>query len=178
MRASVARILDTRRTVAAASISTLALGYFFIFVWAPHPWSWQGIDAYHELAKALARGEPFQTTDVPWGYAYYAAFFYWLFGERIWIPLVVQATLNGAVPFLLYWLVEPLAGRRVAVLAALIAGVFSFNTIYASTQSSDTICTVLFLTGLLCFARGVRAAELGAFAASGVLFGLVPIGRA
>jgi hypothetical protein len=111
---------------------------------------------------------------VPWGYAYYAAFFYWLFGERIWIPLVVQATLNGAVPFLLYWLVEPLAGRRVAVLAALIAGVFSFNTIYASTQSSDTICTVLFLTGLLCFARGVRAAELGAFAASGVLFGLVP----
>lgn len=174
MRGSLARMLDSTRTVAAASLLTLALGYFFIFVWAPHPWSWQGIDAYHELAKALARGEPFQTTDVPWGYAYYAAFFYWLFGERIWIPLVVQATLNGAVPFLLYWLVEPLAGRRVAVLAALIAGVFSFNTIYASTQSSDTICTVLFLTGLLCFASGVRAAHLGAFAASGVLFGLVP----
>ena len=174
MRDSLASILDSTRTVTAASIITLAIGYFFIFVWAPHPWSWQGIDAYHELAKALARGEPFQTTDVPWGYAYYAALFYRFFGERIWIPLVVQATLNGAVPFLLYRLVEPLAGRRVAVLSALIVGLFSFNTIYASTQSSDTICTVLFLGGLLCFARGVRESHLGSFAASGLLFGLVP----
>ena len=174
MRDSLANVLDSTRTVTAASIITLAIGYFFIFAWAPHPWSWQGIDAYHELAKALARGEPFQTTDVPWGYAYYAAFFYWLFGERIWMPLVVQATLNGAVPFLLYRLVEPLAGRRVAVLSAMIVGLFSFNTIYASTQSSDTICTVLFLGGLLCFARGVRESHLGSFAASGVLFGLVP----
>src|SRR5687767_15249022 len=174
MRESLANVLDSTRTVTAASIITIAIGYFFIFVWAPHPWSWQGIDAYHELAKALARGEPFQTTDVPWGYAYYAAFFYWLFGERIWIPLVVQATLNGAVPLLLYWLVEPLAGRRVAVLSALIAGIFSFNTIYASTQSSDSICTVLFLAGLVALAKGARDGRLSAFVASGVLFGLVP----
>ena len=174
MRQSLARILDSRRTVTVASLITLALGYFFIFVWAPHPWSWQGIDAYHELARALARGEPFQTTDVPWGYAYYASFFYRLFGERIWIPLVVQATLNGAVPFLLFWLVEPLAGRRVAVLSALIVGVCSFNTIYASTQSSDTLCTVLFLSGLLSVAKGARESRLSPFVAAGVLFGLVP----
>lgn len=153
---------------------TLGLGYFFIFGWAPHPWSWQGIDAYHELAKSLARGEPFHTTDVPWGYAYFAAACYRLFGERIWVPLVIQATLNGLVPLLLYRLVAPLAGRRVAALAALIAGVFSFNTIYASTQSSDSICTVLFLGGLLYFARAARDARLLPIVLSGVLFGLVP----
>ena len=153
---------------------TLSLGYFFIFVWAPHPWSWQGIDAYHELAKSLARGEPFQTTDVPWGYAYYAALLYRLFGEHLWLPLVLQATLNAFVPWLLFRLVAPLAGRRVAALSALIVGVFSFNTVYASTQSSDAICTALFLAGLLLLARGFRGNRFWAFAAAGVLFGLVP----
>ncbi len=154
--------------------ATLALGYFFIFIWAPHPWSWQGIDSYHELAKALARGEPFPTTDVPWGYAYYAAFFYRFFGDRIWLPLVVQATVNALVPLLLYRLVAPLAGTRVAAMSAAIAGLFSFNTIYASTQSSDALCTVLFLAGLLCLARGVRTQQPGAFALAGLCFGIVP----
>jgi hypothetical protein len=174
MRAALVRTLDSPYAVRAASALTLVLGYVFIFVWAPHPWSWQGIDAYHELAKSLARGEPFQTTDVPWGYAYYAAFFYRMFGDRIWVPLVVQATLNGAVPFLLYRLVEPLAGRRTATLSALIVGAFSFNTIYASTQSSDTICTVLFLTALLFLAAGIRQQTITPFVLSGLLLGLVP----
>lgn len=174
MRHAIIRILDSPLAVRGAMILTLLLGYFFVFVWAPHPWSWQGIDAYHELARSLARGEPFQTTDVPWGYAYYAAFFYWLFDDRIWVPLVAQATLNALVPWMLYRLVEPLTGRRVAVLSALIVAVLSFNTIYASTQSSDTICTVLFLAGLLCLARGARDATLWPFALGGVLFGLVP----
>jgi hypothetical protein len=160
--------------VRAAMAATLALGYFFIFVWAPHPWSWQGIDSYHELARALARGEPFPTTDVPWGYAYYAAFFYRVFGERIWLPLVVQATANAFVPLLLYRLVAPLAGPRVAAMSAVIVGLFSFNTIYASTQSSDALCTVVFLLGLLCLARGFREQRLGPFALAGLCFGIVP----
>lgn len=174
MRQSIIRVLDAPHAVRAATIITLLLGYFFIFVWAPHPWSWQGIDAYHELAQALARGEPFPTTDVPWGYASYAALLYRLVGDRIWVPLVVQATLNAAVPLMLFRLVMPLAGRRVAVLSALIAGVFSFNTIYASTQSSDSICTVLFLAALWSLARGMRGDSAVPFAVAGVLFGLVP----
>lgn len=174
MRLSVIRVLDSPHAVRAASIVTLLVGYFFIFVWAPHPWSWKGIDAYHELAQVLARGEPFPTTDVPWGYASYAALFYWLVGDRIWVPLVVQATLNATIPIMLFKLVMPLAGRRVAVLSALIAGLFSFNTIYASTQSSDSICTVLFLAGLVLLARGMRSGSVAPFVVAGVLFGLVP----
>jgi hypothetical protein len=170
----MARVLDSRVTVYAASLVTLALGLFFMFVWAPHPWGWQGIDQYHELAKALARGEPFATTDVPWGYAYYAAFFYALFGDHVWLPVLVQVIINAAAPLLLYRLARPLVGTRTATLSALILGVFSFNTIYASTQASDAICTVLFLTALVVLARGARNGSMMDMAIGGFVAGLVP----
>ena len=73
MRMALQRWLDSPRSTTFASLTTLAIGLFFVFVWAPHPWSWRGIDQYDELARALARGEPFGTTDVPWGYAYFVA---------------------------------------------------------------------------------------------------------
>ena len=174
MRATIARVLDRRQTVAIASLITLALGLFFTFVWAPHPWGWQGIDQYHELARALARGEPFATTDVPWGYAYYGAFFYRLFGDRVWVPVLAQVVVNTAAPLLLYRLARPLVGARTATLAALILGVFSFNTVYASTQASDAVCTVLFLSSLVILARGVRNRSAVDMALGGLLSGLVP----
>jgi len=62
--------------VHAASLVTLAFGLFFVFVWAPHPWGREGFDHYHQLALTLAAGQPFPTMEVPWGYAYFAAFFY------------------------------------------------------------------------------------------------------
>ncbi|MBY0493518.1 MAG: glycosyltransferase family 39 protein [Cyanobacteria bacterium] len=170
----IARLLDSRSTVVVASLITLALGLFFTFVWAPHPWGWQGIDQYHELAKALARGEPFGTTDVPWGYAYYGAFFYWLFGDRVWVPVLAQVFINAAAPVLLYRLALPLVGNRTATLAALILGIFSFNTVYASTQASDAVCTVLFLSSLLLLARGARAGSTIDIAIGGFLSGVVP----
>ena len=167
-------VLDARSTVVVASLITLALGLFFTFVWAPHPWGWQGIDQYHELAKALARGEPFGTTDVPWGYAYYGAFFYWLFGDRVWLPVLAQVIINATAPLLLFRLAQPLVGARTATLAALILGVFSFNTVYASTQASDAVCTVLFLCSLVVLARGVRERRMLDMAIGGLLSGLVP----
>ena len=174
MRQTLERLLDSTRTVYFAAATSLVLGLFFIFVWAPHPWGWQGIDAYHELARAITRGDGFQTTDVPWGYAYFAAAFYYVFGEHVWIPLVVQVILNATVPVMLYHLVRPLSTQRTAVLASAIVGVFSFNTVYASTQVSDTISTVMFLAALLGFARGYRTGSLGSFALSGLLMGIVP----
>lgn len=174
MRSRLLSWLDSPRTPAVAGLISLALGLFFLLVWAPHPWGWQGIDAYHGLAGALARGEPFATTDVPWGYAYYLALFYALFGERQWAPLLGQVVANSFVPVLLYRLARPYTDHRTATLAALLIGIFSFNTVYASTQASDAICTVLFLCALLAFSRGSRRGEAAAFALSGVLFGLVP----
>jgi hypothetical protein len=168
------RFLDRSSTVHVAAAISLGLGLFFTFVWAPHPWGWQGIDQYHDLAARLARGEPFATTDVPWGYAYFAAFFYRFFGERIWVPLTVQVIINAAAPILLYQLVRPLTSQRVAVLAALITGVFSFNNVYASTQASDALCTVIFLLSVLTLARAISTGSLALFALSGLLFGVVP----
>lgn len=174
MRRRLAELLESRWTLVAAASTSLLLGLFFSFVWAPHPWGWRGIDQYHELARALARGEPFGTTDVPWGYAYYVAAWYSVFGEHVWLPVLGQVILNALVPLLLYELVRVPAGKRIATLAALLAGIFSFNTIYASTLSSDALCTVLFLAALVCFARGHRAGSASYFAASGLLAGLVP----
>ena len=76
------RLLDTKRTVYLAAAITLGLGLFFLFVWSPLPWGWLGIDHYDDRARRLAAGQPFDTTDVPWGYAYYLAFFYAIFGPR------------------------------------------------------------------------------------------------
>ena len=78
------------RTVRAACLLSLAIGLLFVFVRAPHPWGWNGFDHYHELALALASGQPFPTMEVPWGYAYFLSAFYRLFGDRPWIPLLVQ----------------------------------------------------------------------------------------
>jgi hypothetical protein len=166
-------LLSPKARVIAAAI-TLAIGLVFTFVWAPHPWGWRGIDQYHQLAVSLAHGEPFGTTDVPWAYAYYVAAFYALFGEHAWIPVVVQVFVNAAVPLLLYAVAAPLTSRRTAALAALLIGVFSFNTVYASTQSSDALCTVTFLGALVFLARAYRTGQLGWYAASGVLSGLMP----
>lgn len=167
-------LLDSPRIPLLASLLTLGLGLFFTFVWAPHPWPWEGIDQYHDLARAIVRGEGFPTTDVPWGYAYYVAAFYSIFGYAPVAPILGQLILNAGMPLLLFALVKPLAGQRTAALSALIVGVFSFNTVYASTQASDAVCSVLFMAATLCFARGHATGRTAYFAASGVLAGLVP----
>ena len=49
---------------------------------------------------------------------------------------------------------------------------FSFNTIYASTESSDALCTVLFLAAIVAFARGLGRRGIVPFAIAGVLCGI------
>jgi len=174
VRARIAAGLDRPGLIPVACGASLAIGLFFLFVWSPLPWGWEGIDFYNDRAVRLAAGLPFDTTDVPWGYAYFVAAFYLIFGNHPWIPLVAQVALNSLVPLLLYRLVQPLMGRRVAALSALMAGVFSFNTVYASTQSSDCVSTVLFLASLLLFSRGHLAGSTLLFAVAGLVAGLVP----
>lgn len=174
MRTALQRWLDSPRVTLFAPLTTLAIGLFFVFVWAPHPWGWRGIDQYDTLARELVRGQPFSTTDVPWGYTYYLAACLALFGERTWVPVTIQVFLNALTPLLVFTIARPAVGQRVAALAAWITAVFSFNTVYASTQSSDSICTVLFLLSVLCFIYGHTQSSTGAFVAAGALSGIVP----
>jgi len=160
--------------VPAACAISLALGLFFIFVWAPHPWGWEGFDHYHQLALTLAAGQPFPTMEVPWGYAYFAAAFYRMFGDRPWVLLLAQALLNAAVPWLTYRAALDWTSQRTAIVAAAITGLFSFNTIYTSTQSSDAVCTVIFMAALVVFGHALRRERWQAFAVSGLLTGLAP----
>ena len=174
MNRRLERALNSHWTVYAACAISLALGLFFIFVWAPHPWGWEGFDHYHEIALALASGQPFPTMDVPWGYAYFAAAFYRLFGDRPWTVLVAQVLMNASVPWLVYRFALVWTDRATAVLAGLIAGVFSFNTVYASTQSSDAVCTVMFMAALVVFAAARRGDRWRDYALAGVLLGVAP----
>jgi hypothetical protein len=172
MRRWIERALNGAWIPYAAIGISFVIGLFFIFVWVPHPWGWEGFDHYHEIAIELARGRPFPTMEVPWGYAYFLAAFYRTFGARPWIPLVAQVALNALVPLLTFVLARTWCDRRTATLAALLTAVFSFNTIYASTESSDAICTVLFLTAIVAFTRGLGRRGLLQFAIAGALSGI------
>ena len=155
--------------------AALAIGLLFIFVWAPHPWGWAGFDGYQDFALTLARGGAFPTIDQPWGYAYFLAFFYKFFGNRPVLPLVAQALLNALLPWLVYEYAASEFDKRVAAVAALLTGFLCLNTVYASTQSSDSVCTVIFMTAVLLFARARRQHDdWRLYAIAGLLLGLAP----
>ena len=172
LRTFADRTLRSTTTVYVSCAISFVLGLFFIFVWSPLPWGWQGIDFYYDMALGLARGGSFDTIHVTWGYPYFLAFWYRLFGDRPWVPLVVQASLNATIPFMLYRLARLELGPRIGVMSALVAGVLSFNTVYAATQSTDSVCTVLFVAAMWCFAEGRARRRLSLFALSGLLVSL------
>ena len=162
------------RLVYAACGASLVIGVIFVFVRAPHPWGWEGFDHYHELALGLAQGRGFPTMDYPWGYAFFLAAFYRAFGDHPWIPLTAQVVLNALTPILVFDLASTWLDRRTATLAALLTGLFSFNTVYASTQSSDAICTIVFMAALVAFAAARRRDRLAGYALVGLLTGIAP----
>jgi hypothetical protein len=168
------RLRDWPVLVFAAAAASFALSLVFIFVRAPHPWGWEGFDHYHEIALELAGGRPFPTMEVPWGYAYFLAAFYRLFGDHPWIPLLVQAALNATVPLLVFEFACTWLDRSTAILAAMLTGIFSFNTVYASTQSSDAICTCVFMAAVVAFSIARRRESGRWFAITGVLAGIAP----
>jgi hypothetical protein len=162
----------SRRTVYAACGASLAIGLFFILVWAPHPWGWEGFDNYHDYGRVLARGGLFPTLDQPWGYPHFLAVFYRLFGDRPLIPLLAQTALNALMPLVVYLFARDEFDERVAAMAALLTGVLSFNTVYASTQAGDPLCNLIFMTAVLLFARGRRRGDWRLHAAAGALVGI------
>src|SRR5439155_1299843 len=64
--------------------------------------------------------------------------------------------------------------RSTATCAAVLTGISSFNTIYASTESSDALCTVIFMTAVYFLTIGLRHRHLAPFAAAGLLAGIAP----
>ena len=156
-----------------ASGITLAIGLFFIFVWAPHPWGWRGIDQYHQIAEVLAKGGSFDTFDVPWGYGYFLAPFYWLFGPTPLPALLVQALLNATIPLMVFAYASRAFDRRVAAVATLLVAVLSFNTVYVPAESTDSVSTTLFMVMLLAFVRGREENRWGWFLVVGLCGGIV-----
>ena len=170
--ATLDRMLTDRRLPAVAAAVSLAIGVLFVLVWAPHPWGWYGIDQYHQLAVDLSEGQPFGTLDVPWGYGYFLAAFYAVFGPSPLPALLAQVALNACIPVFVYRVAARGFDRRVAGIAALLAATVSFNTIYASTEASDSVCTFLFMAMVWNFVEARHTGAWPRFVATGVLVGL------
>jgi hypothetical protein len=168
----VDRLASNPRLPLVGAAISLLIGLVFIFVWAPHPWGWFGIDQYHQIAVELAKGGTFDTFDVPWGYAYFLAPFYRLFGPTPLPALITQALLNATIPLLVYAYASRAFDRRVAAVATLLVAIFSFNTVYVSTESTDSVSTVLFMAMLLAFVRGRQDNRIRWFVTVGVLAGI------
>ena len=88
------------------------------------------------------------------------------------IPLLAQTALNALMPLVVYLFARDEFDERVAATAALLTGVLSFNTVYASTQAGDPLCNLIFMTGVLLFARGRRRGDWRLHAAAGALVGI------
>jgi dolichyl-phosphate-mannose-protein mannosyltransferase len=158
--------------VSVSIAASFAIGLVFIFVWTPHPFGWYGIDQYHQLAIELAQGRPFSTLDVPWGYPYFLAAFYRVFGPTPLPALLAQVALNALIPALVYRFARETFDARVAAVAALLTAVLSFNTVYASTESTDSVATFLFMALLVLWNIGRRNGRWPWFAACGLLCGI------
>jgi Dolichyl-phosphate-mannose-protein mannosyltransferase len=169
MMRAIDAALGRRATVYVACAASLALGLFFIFIWTPLPWGWKGIDGYDAISVDLAQGAPFPTVHLVWGYAYFLAFFYWLFGNHPAVGLSAQAIFNASIPLMLYHIVRREMSERIAVMAAVLVGFLSFNTVYASTQASDAMCTVLVVATVLCLQQGERLQRIFYFVLAGLL---------
>jgi len=161
-----------RLLLVTAWAASLALGLVFVFVKAPHPWGWEGFDNYRALGLSLARGETYATLEVPWGYPAFLAVFYRIFGDRQWIPLLVQVALNSLLPLLVYAALRERIGEREALVGALLVGVVSFTTVYASTQTSDSLAAFLFVTATVLLLRARERGGRRWFAASGLAAGV------
>jgi Dolichyl-phosphate-mannose-protein mannosyltransferase len=171
-RSATGRLPEPEIVVYGACAISLAIGLLFVFVRAPHPWGWIGFDHYGELALDIARGRGFPTMEVPWGYAYFLAAFYRIAADRPWIPLVVQVALNATLPMLVFLFARTWLDKPTAAVAALLTGVFSFNTVYASTLSSDAMCTWLFMSAMVAVANARSRDDTRWFALVGFLTGL------
>lgn len=73
---------------------------------------------------------------------------------------------------MIYYLVRLEIGRREAVISALLVAVFSFNTVYASTQATESICTTVLVATVLLFSLGRNSGKLLYFGLSGLLASL------
>jgi hypothetical protein len=160
--------------VYAACAASLAIGLIFVFVGAPHPWGREGFDHYHEIALGVAAGGGFPTMEVPWGYAFFLAAFYRVFGDHPAVPLTVQVVLNALIPILVFEFARTRLDRTTATLAAVLTGLLSFNTVYASTQSSDAVCTCIFMAAVVAVAAALRRDDWRLFALAGALAGIAP----
>ena len=91
------------------------------------------------------------------GYILFLAALFSLFGEGAWPVRYVQAVLGAITCVIIGRLGKELAGRRVGVIAGILAATYPSYILFTGRILTETLSTFLLWLGLLALVRGVRS---------------------
>lgn len=89
----------------------------------------------------------------PLGYALFLAFWYWLFTPKIWIPILAQIALSTASIYLVYRIVQMMASRAAARLAALLYAIYPNSILHANSIMTEVLYNFLLLIVVFVWVR-------------------------
>lgn len=134
---------------------------------------------YNILAKCIAFNFSFcaDTFRTP-VYPAFVALFYWLFGVKVWVVLLVQVFLNVISGYLLFKISECLfTNKNIGYVALILFALDPQQIIFTTYLYTDTLFVLLFLWSMYLFIRGIQEGKGKLFFVSGILFGLTILTR-
>lgn len=140
-----------------------------------------GLDAkfYDQWARELARGHgPTDAFFMSPLYPYFLSFIYRLFGRDLLLVRLIQAGIGSLSAVLVYLLARDVFGRKVAVLAGLLAACYGAFIFYDGSVLMTPLLVALNLVALLLLVRADATHRPAPFVLAGVALGLSAVGRA
>jgi 4-amino-4-deoxy-L-arabinose transferase-like glycosyltransferase len=177
-----------RRTLVALVLIALVHAAFFIVYQRPDwdvAWSDQG--GYKQLGAAMAKSGKFtrfpdSATFIPEvirtpGYPAFVAVIYKLFGEETLPVAVAQAFVFALICLIVYAVVNRLAGKRTATIAAFMTALFPPLPYYGALVLTEVWTTFVLSLAVLACLRAMQRDRYGDFVLAGALFSATTIVR-
>jgi len=143
---------------------------------------------YHHLAHILIEQQRFgdqeyglhETIRTP-GYPLFIGIFYKLFGQRVWIVLLVQILINAFTCVLLFLLLDACLSGRAALVASVFFALDPHMILFSNQLLSEILFVFFCVAGFKYLLNGFREVEQGGgtvpLGISGFLFGIATLVR-
>jgi 4-amino-4-deoxy-L-arabinose transferase-like glycosyltransferase len=134
---------------------------------------------YDILAKCMAFDFSFcdDTFRTP-AFPAFAAVFYFLFGPKPWIVLLVQVILNVVSALLLFRISNRLfSAKHIGYIAVVLFAVDPQQIIFSTYLYTDSLFVLLFLWFVLVFIKGWQEQHTATFMGAGILLGVLILTR-
>lgn len=136
--------------------------------------------AYHDSwAKAIASGQQFIDGSffrAPL-YPYFLGSIYYLLGESLWLPRLIQIFIGSLSCVLVYFIALKIFCRKTAMIAGLIMSCYGPLIFYDAQLLSETLTIFLFLAFIFSLGKTIEKPSLLNFILSGFIAGLAAISR-